>query len=79
MAFPIRSIDFFLTRKSYRATLLKKNLEINSSYPKKKKKKTQWKKILDREGNQFKYKNGSPLICSRETTSTVVNNISSLL
>ena len=54
MAFPIRSIDFFLTRKSYRATLLKKNLEINSSYPKKKK--TQWKKILDREGNQFKYK-----------------------
>ena len=39
MAFPIRSIDFFLTRKSYRATLLKKNLEINSSYPKKKKKK----------------------------------------
>ena len=78
MAFPIRSIDFFLTRKSYRATLLKKNLEINSSYPKKKKK-TQWKKILDREGNQFKYENGSPLICSRETTSTVVNNISSLL
>ena len=46
MAFPIRSIDFFLTRKSYRATLLKKNLEINSSYPKKKKKKNSVKENL---------------------------------